>query len=251
VVTVTGGAVVASSAGAAAGAPVGRRERLRTEAVAQIKSAALEQVRLQGAGGLSLRAVAREVGMSSPGLYRYYASRDELLTVLIVDAYDDLSAALELARDAAGPDLAARLRTVSLAYFDWASSHHAEWALVFGAPVPTYHAPVDGGTTAAARRFAAVFTGLLAEGWDVCSQRLASPPLLQRRSDAVVRFGDVELPDDPRFLGVATRLWSRLHGVVALGLFGHLLPATVDAGAMRTLYEAEVDDQLAVLGLTP
>jgi AcrR family transcriptional regulator len=154
---------------------MGRRERLRTEAVQQIKAAGLQQLRHEGAAGLSLRAVARAVGMSSPGLYRYYASRDELLTALITDVYDDLAQALEQARDTAGPGLADRLRDVCLAYYDWADAHRAEFSLVFGAPVPSYSAPPDGSTTAAAHRFGAVFTG--------CSRRhgLSTPSTCSAR----------------------------------------------------------------------
>jgi len=222
---------------------------LRTEAFEQIKSAALDQVRQEGAGGLSLRAVARAVGMSSPGVYRYYASRDDLLTALISDVYDDLTASLVRARDGAGPDRRDRLRAVAVAYFDWAEAHKSEWALVFGAPVPGYDAPADGPTTQAARRFAVVFTDLVAEDWDGCPARFVSPPVLPRRPGGVLDFGGRLLPDDPRFLGVVSRLWSRLHGVIALGLFGHLLPSTLAAESIRTLYEAEVDDQLVVLGL--
>jgi len=230
-------------------APPGRRERLRAEAIEQIKAAALEQVRAEGAGAVSLRGVARAVGMSAPGLYRYYASRDDLLTQLISDAYDHLTAALVTARDAAGPARRDRLRAVALAYFDWAVTHKSEWALVFGAPVPGYDAPTGGPTTQAARRFAVVFTDLVAEDWDGCPSRFASPPVLPRKPGGVLDFGGRELPDDPRFLGVVSRLWSRLHGVIALGLFGHLLPATLAPESVRTLYEAEVDDQLHVLGL--
>jgi AcrR family transcriptional regulator len=228
---------------------MGRRERLRTEAVQQIKAAGLEQLRSEGAAGLSLRAVARAVGMSSPGLYRYYASRDELLTALITDVYDDLGQALEQARDAAGPALVDRLRSVCLAYYDWADAHRAEFSLVFGAPVPSYSAPPDGSTTAAAHRFGAVFTGLLAEAWAQHGAQVQRAPVLPIRPDARLAVGAVRLPDDPRFLGVSTRLWSRLHGVLALGLYGHLLPHTVDPAGVRTLYEAEVEDALIVLGL--
>lgn len=229
--------------------PPGRRERLRAEAIAQIKAAGREQVRTEGAAGLSLRAVARAVGMSSPGLYRYYASRDDLLTQLIADAYDDLTAALVQARDAAGPGRRDRVQAVALAYFDWADGHKPEWALVFGAPVPGYQAPPDGPTTQAARRFGVVFTDLVAEGWTGCPEGFASPPVLPRRPGAVLDLGGGALPDDPRFLGVVSRLWSRLHGVIALGLFGHLLPSTIAPESVRTLYEAEVEDQLRVLGL--
>ena len=230
-------------------APLGRRERLRAEAITQIKAAALEQVRADGAGAVSLRGVARAVGMSSPGLYRYYASRDELLTQLISDAYDDLTAALVAARERAGPDLRDRLRAVALAYFDWAEGHMSEWSLVFGSPVPGYDAPAGGPTTQAARRFGVVFTDLVAEGWDGCPAGFASPPVLPRKPGGVLDLGGRELPDDPRFFGVVSRLWSRLHGVIALGLLGHLLPATLAPESVRTLYEAEVEDQARVLGL--
>lgn len=229
----------------------GRRDRLRVAALTEIKAAALAQLRAEGAGGLNLRAVARAVGMSSPGLYRYFASRDDLLTALIADAYDDLAKALSQAQDEAGPELECRWRAVCLAYYDWADNHRAEWGLIFGAPVPTYTAPQEGATTAAARRFAGVFTALLVEAWPVCGSRIDSPPVLELglRAGGVRTFGGVDIPDDPRFVGVAARLWSRLHGVIALGLFGHLLPATVQPGSMRTLYEAEVEDQLSALGL--
>lgn len=226
-----------------------RRDRLRDEALRDIRAAALEQVRQHGAGGLSLRAVAREVGMSSPGLYRYFASRDDLLTALISESYDDLAHHLEDARDAAGPGLRERLRAVSMAYFTWAEADRARWSLIFGTPVPTYAAPLDGSTTAAARRFGAVFSALLAEAWVGHGDRVESPPVVALGTGAVRTFAGVEIPDDPRFLGTATRLWCRLHGVIALGLFGHLLPATVAADSVRDLYEAEVDDQLRVLDL--
>jgi AcrR family transcriptional regulator len=160
----------------------GRRERLRNEAVQQIKAAGMEQLRSEGAAGLSLRAVARAVGMSSPGLYRYYASRDELLTALITDVFHDLAESLERARDAAGPGLADRMRAACLAYYDWADDHRAEFSLVFGAPVPSYSAPPDGSTTAAAQRFGAVLSGLLAEAWPQSADQVprrtgaAAPP---------------------------------------------------------------------------
>ena len=153
------------------------------------------------------------------------------------------------ARDSAGAARRDRLRAVAMAYFDWASTHRSEWALIFGAPVPGYDAPAGGPTTQAARRFAVVFTDLVAEDWDGYASRFDSPPVLPRKPDGVLDFGSRPLPDDPRFLGVVSRLWSRLHGVIALGLFGHLLPATLAAESVRMLYEAEVDDQLLVLGL--
>ena len=229
----------------------GRRERLRREELAQIKTSALAQVRAEGAGALNLRAVARAVGMSSPGLYRYYASRDELLAALVAESYLSLAAALEQARDSAGPDVAIRLRAVVEAYFTWATEHPSEWGLIFGAPVPVFVAPPDGATTQAARRFGAVFAGLLAQVWVQTGARGNVVPGLGVRPDAVTRFGDTEIPDDPRFLAAVTRLWSRLHGVIALGVFGHLLPQTLTPESTWAIYQSEIDDQLVQLGLAP
>lgn len=236
-------------ADARAAARPSRRDRLRADALREITSAAMGQVREHGAAGLSLRAVARDVGMSSPGLYRYFASRDDLLTALISESYHDLASALETARDGAGPGLRERLRAVCLAYYTWAETDPARWSLVFGAPVPTYAAPVEGSTTIAVRRFGAVFSGLLAEAWDGHGEHVQGPPIIALSEGAVRTFAGVEVPDDPRFIGTAARLWCRLHGVIALGLFGHLLPSTVAADSVLRLYEAEVDDQLRVLGL--
>lgn len=210
----------------------GRRARLRRETVAGIKAAAWEQVRDVGAPALSLRAVARSVGLSSPGLYRYYASRDDLLTDLIADAYGDLATALEQARDQAGPALRDRLHATLVAYHDWAVEHPAEWSLIFGTPVPAYAAPAEGRTTLAARRFGAVLLTLLHEA--------TSPGEAPGLTTDPGPF-----PDDlyPR----AARLWSRLHGVLALGLHGHFFPAVRSPDQVRALYLAEVDD--AVDGL--
>lgn len=210
----------------------GRRARLRRETVAGIKAAAWEQVREVGAPALSLRAVARSVGLSSPGLYRYYASRDDLLTDLIADAYGDLATALEQARDQAGPALRDRLHATLVAYHDWAVEHPAEWSLIFGTPVPAYAAPAEGRTTLAARRFGAVLLTLLHEATAPDADAL----------DAGATPDPSRFPEDlyPR----AARLWSRLHGVLALGLHGHFFPAVRAPAQVRALYLAEVDDAL-------
>ena len=120
------------------------RARARAEITDEIKSVARRQLAEQGSAALSLRAVAREVGMVSSAVYRYFPSRDDLLTVLIVDAYDAVGAAAEQA-------LAARRRGgvvsrwvgVSAAIRTWALAHPHEYALIYGSPVPGYAAPQD------------------------------------------------------------------------------------------------------------
>src|SRR4051812_26619181 len=123
------------------------RARARIEVTAAIKDEARRQLAAEGAAKLSLRAVARELGMVSSALYRYFPSRDDLLTALIIDAYDSVGEAAEAARDAAeeaGGDVAGPVRrwvAACEAVRRWALAHPHEYALIYGSPVPGYVAP--------------------------------------------------------------------------------------------------------------
>ena len=122
----------------------GLRERARAEIMTAIKAEARRQLATEGAAALSLRAVARELGMVSSGIYRYVASRDELLTLLIIDAYDALGDEVEQSAKATvrrAP--AARFVAAGRAIRAWAIEHPHEYALLYGSPVPGYAAPED------------------------------------------------------------------------------------------------------------
>lgn len=122
----------------------GARERARIEVTAAIKDEARRMLGAEGAAKLSLRAVARELGMVSSALYRYFPSRDELLTALIIDAYDSVGAAAETAdahARAAGAPPRTRWIAVCEAVRSWAVEHPHEYALIHGSPVPGYSAP--------------------------------------------------------------------------------------------------------------
>ena len=138
------------------------RERARAELTREIKEEARRQVAATGAQRLSLRAVARELGMVSSALYRYFPSRDDLLTALIIDAYDALGDSAERAV-AALPraDVRGRWRACCTAVRGWALAHPHEYALIYGSPVPGYQAPQE--TIQAASRVALVLGGLLAD----------------------------------------------------------------------------------------
>src|SRR3954454_1962832 len=119
----------------------GARARARIEITAAIKDEARRQLAAGGAAALSLRAVARELGLVSSALYRYFPSRDDLLTALIIDAYDSLGAAAEaaaVANGTAGPR--SGWRAVCHAIRDWARQNPHEYALIYGSPVPGYQA---------------------------------------------------------------------------------------------------------------
>jgi AcrR family transcriptional regulator len=125
-------------------APRTARERARAEITAEILDAARGYLATDGAPALSLRAIARDLGMASSALYRYFSSRDQLLTRLIIDAYDSLGAAAEAAEVAVDRnDLAGRFAATCIAVRDWALAHPNEYALIYGSPVPGYVAPAD------------------------------------------------------------------------------------------------------------
>ncbi len=142
----------------------GARARARTEITTAIKDEARRQLAAEGAAKLSLRAVARELGMVSSALYRYFPSRDDLLTALIIDAYDAIGEAAEKAHGAAaGAEPAERWVAVCEAVRAWALAHPHEYALIYGSPVPGYAAPQD--TVPAAARVGRVFIGLAREAY--------------------------------------------------------------------------------------
>src|SRR3954451_7681714 len=115
------------------------RERVRAELTKEITDIARRQLATEGAGGLSLRAVARELGMVSSAIYRYFPSRDDLLTALIVDAYDDLGTCAEASvADGARESALVRWQGVCRAVRAWALAHPHEYALLYGSPVPGY-----------------------------------------------------------------------------------------------------------------
>jgi AcrR family transcriptional regulator len=207
------------------------RERARTEMVKDIKRAARERLAVDGAN-LSLRAVARDLGVVSSATYRYFASRDELLTALIIDAYDDLGEAVEQA-EAAVPrrDLRGRWLATARAVRAWASANPHEYALLYGSPVPGYAAPRE--TVGPASRPVLVMVGILRDA--VGRGAFATPPeRLPKalRQDLVALTGLAGYEHVPpavmaRGLGV----WAQLFGIVSFELFGRLTGAITDYDA--------------------
>lgn len=196
------------------------RERARVELTREIRDVAREQLARDGAANLSLRAVSREMGMVSSALYRYYTSRDDLLTALIIDAYEAIGAAAEQA-DASRPahDLAGRWTAVGRAVRGWALEHPHEYALVYGSPVPGYRAPTA--TIDPAGRVIRVLGGLLRDGYEGAGRtgpvrvRRKLAPDLARVRHAVAP----EVPDDVLVTGLMA--WTQLFGAVSFELFGH------------------------------
>ena len=127
-------------------APRTARERVREEMTGEILSVARQQLARDGGAALSLRSIARDLGMAPSALYRYFDGRDALLSALILAAYESLAECAEAAADRAArtdaPD-AERFAEVPRAIRLWALERPHEWGLVFGTPVPGYQAPED------------------------------------------------------------------------------------------------------------
>lgn len=198
--------------------PQGARARARIEVTAAIKEAARRQLAEEGAAKLSLRAVARELGMVSSALYRYFPSRDELLTALIIDAYDSLGEAAEQARDAVpGAAPVARWTTVCEAVRGWALAHPHEYALIYGSPVPGYSAPET--TVPAASRVGLVLIGIIRDTHE--GPGLADLPLPAGLRPEAERLAADLAPDLPPEVAAAmVAAWAQLFGLVGFELFG-------------------------------
>lgn len=197
------------------------RERARAEVTAEIVAEAQRQLAAVGSAALSLRAVARELGVSSSAVYRYVSSRDELLTLLIVEAYDALGAACE-ARVAAtaGRAPAERWVAAATAIRDWALDHPHEYALVYGTPVPGYEAPST--TIASGTRVTLALATIVRDAVRQGSfeARPATPVGKHLAEDlARVRTAiDVDVPDHVLVSLIAA--WSQLFGLLSFELFG-------------------------------
>ena len=225
--------------------PASRRERARTDTLREIKETARRVLVAHGVDGLALRAVAREMGMTAPALYRYFTSREDLVEHVVVDLYDELCDVMEAARDATVPARpASQLLAVSRAFRSWATTHHAEFGLLFGSagenvPVPEAHSAPESPVQQAGRRFGGICAALLAQIY--LEQPFPIPadddidPGLQQQLRTWCEKLPVPLP-----LGVTyvfLHCWIRLYGMVCMEIFGHLRFALDDAEPM---FEAEL-----------
>ena len=232
---------------AAPSAPRNARERVRRELTSEIKATALAQLAAGGGAALSLRAIAREMGMASSALFRYFHNRDALLTAMIIDSYGALADAVDAAqarvRDASIED---RWLAICNGVRDWATAHPHEYALIFGSPIPGYAAPPD--TIAPASRvpllLGELLGDLMADGSYDAGALPEPPAAVSLALDPVRATMPAGAPADLMVRGLMA--WTYLFGAVSFEVFGHRHGVIGDLDAF---FEHEVRRLAVLLGL--
>lgn len=201
-----------------------RRNRAENRAhmEAQILRLGREQLATRGPADLSLREIARDLGVASSALYRYVADRDTLLTRLIVDAYDDLADAVTSAID--GTSDAPRLLAFARAMRAWAVTNPARWGLIYGTPVPGYAAPSDA-TTGPGTRLMAVLMAIVATG-----RACGDEPDGTYRAFLEGGASEFGVETDARHAADAVEVWCGVVGTISMEIFGQLGPDAGHAG---------------------
>ncbi len=235
-------------------APRTARERVRDEMTAEILAVALEHLGREGAAALSLRSIARDLGMAPSALYRYFDGRDALLNALILSAYESLAESAEAAAEEAALLRASdvgRFAVVPRVLRAWALGHPHEWGLIFGTPVPGYQAPED--TVVPYARIAVAVVRPMVAAQEAGRLRLegragaGDGDVSADLRAAVAPVSEGLLPGMPvAKVVVALQAWSTLVGIISLEVFGHWRNTVLDPGA---LFEATVRDLAVSIGL--
>jgi AcrR family transcriptional regulator len=212
--------------------PPTMRERYRSQVRAEVKQVALGQLAQAGPAAVSISAIGKQLGVTGPALYRYFASRDELLTELVIDAYGELAEALSAAASQTpGRDPRARLEALARAYRSWALAQPHRYRLLFGPPLPGYDAHAQR-LVAAAQESMNELLGVLRELGD----RTEAPP--EPLASQLAAWAQPHAPGlDPATALRAVLFWSRLHGLVSLEIAGNFASMGLDPAQ---LFETEL-----------
>jgi AcrR family transcriptional regulator len=225
----------------------GRRHRVREHALDEILRTARRLLVEEGPGAVSLRAIAREMGMTAPGLYRYYASHHDLIQALTSRLYEELATALAAARDQEpSPEPDRQLRSVCRELRRWALAHPREFGLLFTKPLTD--ADTSPGTAAhdPSWRFGGIILELMVQLWHhggIQPPTDLDPAWITQLEEVREHLAGETVPLNVIYVFVSC--WARLYGAVAVEVFGHLDFALTDP---EPLFDHTVRDILAALG---
>jgi len=220
--------------------PRPRREDRHPDLQTAIKETAWRQIAEYGAPALSLRAIARELNITAPSIYNYYPSRDALVTALIVDAYNSLADAQEASvKNLAAAQLSERLSELGHAYRQWAVTYPQRYQLIFGTPIPHYHALEDATIPAARRALVPLITVIqdISSAGHLRTERLA--PMTAKMEAMLISWQEIEDISDLEVLYLSLIIWSRVHGLMMLEI-GNQFPACIDDPA--ELFHREINN---------
>lgn len=223
--------------------PLTPRETARRRTLERIRTIGFRQLDEGGPEALNLRAIARELGIVPSGLYRYVPDRDALITLLIVDAYETLAQTV-LGGDDDRSRPSARLHALVSTMRRWALEHPRRWALIYGTPLPNYHAPAEQ-TNSPGSTVASLFLQLVALGDRPESDVDAPPSPLSHDLVRIAEEQDVDLPAS--LLEHAVGSWISILGLINAEVFGYLGSDTLtDFGQFTTRATARIADQLGL-----
>jgi AcrR family transcriptional regulator len=228
-----------------------RRDRVRAATALEIQQTARKLLIEHGAEAVTLRAIAREIGMTAPALYRYFGSREELIQHVVGDIFTELADDLRVAIEAAaGGDLAAKLIAACREFRRWGLAHQAEFGMIFGTPLPGLDLDHDDPTAECGRRFGGTFLALYLDLWQRAPFPVPDPVSIDPGLvSQLERYRDSIGAELPAVAGLPAgamltflRCWVRLYGAVSLEIFGHLRFALDDAAPMFELTLSELAD---------
>ncbi|MFH8404695.1 TetR/AcrR family transcriptional regulator [Streptomyces sp. NPDC018019] len=226
------------------------RQRYRAQVQQEVKEAALTQIAAGGIEALSINAIAKTLGMSGPALYKYFRNRDDLLTALISDGYEDAAEAIRTAAHRAA-DRSPRDRLLALAhaYRDWALAQPHRYLLLAGTPATAYEAPAH--TTDSARAVMGPFLAVLAEGrpWPAAEPLYEEVRAWTAATPSVAEWAAAYAPaaaDPVPALATSVLAWTRMHGIVSLEVQGSFQGMGHDAGTLLTLEMGTLADAVGL-----
>jgi len=211
-----------------------RREEVHQQMANEIKAAARQEMKASGTVGLSLRAIARRMEITAPAVYNYFPRLEDLITALIMDAFNDLADAMQAAgQSVTSATWGPKIKATILSYRRWAVAHPVEFQLIYSNPIPGYTAPVEVTAPLANRPFTILY-GYFAEAlktWELSipPEYRNIPPSIKDYIVESNRARGLQIQPDLFYLLVVS--WSRIHGIVTLELFNHLQPVVGDAEA--------------------
>ena len=223
----------------------------REETVNAIKTAARDLMAKHGTAGLSIRPIAREIGLTAPALYRYFENLDALITELIVDNFNALADAMEIARDQAQHQTPANeLMAIMLAYRQWALDHPIDFELIYGNPIPGYEAPEEITTPAAARAFVIVadlLERIINSGaFHPTQGHDHVPTKIEPYLEEMIQQESYAFSTLAAYLTVVG--WSQMHGIIMLELTEHITPVI---GDMDSYYLIQMENMFRLMGISP